>query len=127
MRLKKEDGRSKVKVLSLSFSLSPTNFQIVFGCYKTAEPDLSLSLICHMEKTFVWKTGEKERKKKRGAPLHVTKLGSKRRPAPKVVCSIRCIGLPPYTHAVCVCVCVLYFISPRIFRDYRPRAHTIKG
>jgi hypothetical protein len=70
MRLKKEDGRSKVKVLSLSFSLSPTNFQIVFGCYKTAEPDLSLSLICHMEKTFVWKTGEKERKKK-GEPLYM--------------------------------------------------------
>lgn len=36
---------------------------------------------------------------------------------------------PPYIHSrrVCVCVCVLYFISPRIFRDYLPRAHTIKG
>jgi hypothetical protein len=70
MRLKKEDGRSKVKVLSLSFSLSPTNFQIVFGCYKTAEPDLSLSHLPYGKDIRMENWG-KRKKKKKGEPLYM--------------------------------------------------------
>jgi hypothetical protein len=71
MRLKKEDGRSKVKVLSLSFSLSPTNFSNCFWLLQNSRAgSLSLSHLPYGKDIRMENWG-KRKKKKKGEPLYM--------------------------------------------------------
>ncbi len=105
MRLKKEDGRSKVKVLS------PNKFSNCFWLLQDSPSRISLSLsLSHLPYGKDIRMENWGRKKKESPSTICYKAGQQSTASPESrVFHTMYIGLPTYTHAVCVCVFSISF------------------